>query len=158
MEKKAINIEFALIRITTEQFAIIEEDFIKDSQIRLATNFRFAAERKKQMVAVFTAFKLEANEKPFLIVEGGCHFKIKEDAWMPLFDKKANNITFPKEFIQHLTMLTVGTTRGILHAKTENTCYNKYLLPTINVTEMVKEDITFHFNNQENKKVKHNQS
>ena len=35
--------------------------------------------------------------------------------------------------------MTIGTTRGILHAKTEGTCFNKYVLPTINVTEIIKE-------------------
>jgi len=38
-------------------------------------------------------------------------------------------------------MLSVGTARGILHAKTENTPYNEFIIPLINVTEAVKADI-----------------
>jgi hypothetical protein len=45
-------------------------------------------------------------------------------------------------------MLTVGTARGVLHAKTENTKYNRYVLPTINVASMIKNDAVFNFGNE----------
>ena len=45
--------------------------------------------------------------------------------------------------MKHLSVITVGTARGVLHAKTENTPFNKFVLPTINVTELVKEDVSF---------------
>ena len=38
-------------------------------------------------------------------------------------------------------MLTIGTARGVLHSKTENTPYNKYLLPTLNVSDLVNNDL-----------------
>ena len=40
-------------------------------------------------------------------------------------------------------MLTIGTTRGVLHSKTENTPFNSFLLPTLNVNELVKKDVVF---------------
>lgn len=40
-------------------------------------------------------------------------------------------------------MLTIGTTRGVLHSKTENTPFNSFLLPTLNVMELVKKDVVF---------------
>jgi len=43
-------------------------------------------------------------------------------------------------------MLTAGALRRILHAKTEGTSFNKYVLPTINVTGIIKEDAKFSFN------------
>ena len=52
-------------------------------------------------------------------------------------------VSFPKGFMAHLAVITVGTTRGVLHAKTENSKFNKYFLPTINVNELVKNDISF---------------
>jgi hypothetical protein len=42
-------------------------------------------------------------------------------------------------------MLTIGTTRGVLHAKTEHTLFNQYLLPTINVNDIVKEAVEIEF-------------
>lgn len=66
-----------------------------------------------------------------------------------MFNSVTNTLVIPKGFLRHLAMLTVGTSRGILHAKTEGTCFNKYVLPTINVTLIIKEDATFNFNKLE---------
>jgi hypothetical protein len=43
-------------------------------------------------------------------------------------------------------MLTIGTSRGILHAKTEGTEFNKFILPTINVNQLVEKDAEFIIN------------
>jgi hypothetical protein len=40
-------------------------------------------------------------------------------------------------------MITVGTARGVLHAKTEGTTLNKFFIPTVNVVEMVTDDGAF---------------
>jgi hypothetical protein len=40
-------------------------------------------------------------------------------------------------------MLTTGTSRGVLFAKTEATQFSKFIVPTLNVTEMIKEDASF---------------
>ena len=77
---------------------------------------------------------------PFIIVEIGNHFQIEEIAWNS-FCQDAEKIVIPKEFATHLLVLTIGTLRGVLHSKTENTEYNNFVLPTINVTEMINSDV-----------------
>jgi hypothetical protein len=101
---------------------------------------RFGVDGKEKMIAVFTAFTYESNSKPFIVIEAGCHFKIKEEAWRDMYDLGKNTLKVAKGFLSHLTVLTVGTTRGILHTKTESTCFNRFVLPTINVSELIKED------------------
>lgn len=66
-----------------------------------------------------------------------------DDSWNSFEDVKNSELTIPKNFISHLVMLSIGSTRGVLHAKTENTMFNKFLLPTINVNELIKEDMKF---------------
>ncbi|BBE18654.1 hypothetical protein AQPE_2817 [Aquipluma nitroreducens] len=145
METKPTNISFSLQKVTTEQFAIIEEGFEEKGNIRVGINLRFAADDAKNMIAVFTAFNFDSNQKPFIIIEAGCHFMIEKEAWDQMFKAETNALNVPKGFLSHMTMITVGTARGILHAKTENTCFNKYVLPTVNVSEMIKEDVSFSF-------------
>ncbi|HOF21099.1 MAG TPA: hypothetical protein PLO24_07585 [Bacteroidales bacterium] len=145
--KKSIG--FSLKKVSTEQFAIIEEGFNDKGKIRLNTSLRYAADDIQKYVAVFTSFIFDSDTKPFLIVEASCHFKINDTAWIQMFNSVTNTLVIPKGFLRHLAMLTVGTSRGILHAKTEGTCFNKYVLPTINVTLIIKEDATFNFNKLE---------
>jgi hypothetical protein len=146
MDKKTNSIGFSLKKVSTEQFAIIEEGFNDKGKIRLNTSLRFAADDIQKYVAVFTSFTFDSDQKPFLIIEASCHFSIKDPAWNEMLKTDINTLVIPRGFLCHLAMLTVGTSRGILHAKTEGTCFNKYVLPTINVTEIIKEDASFSFN------------
>lgn len=133
------------MKITTEQFALIQDSFTEGAPIRIGTNIRFGVEKKAKMIAVFASFTYESNEKPFIIIEAGCHFQINEDAWNDMFIQEENTLKVARGFMCHLTVLTVGTARGILHAKTESTSFNRFALPTINITELIKDDVVIPF-------------
>lgn len=139
------QINFGLVKVTTEQFAILENNFQDQGPFNLNINFRFAADKEKKIIGVFAGFSFEIEEKPFLILEAGCHFSIIPDSWSKLLDTETNVLTVPKGLIQHLSVITVGTARGILHAKTEGSAYNRFHLPTINVAQMITEDQLFEF-------------
>ncbi|MCK4923117.1 MAG: hypothetical protein KAS71_18845 [Bacteroidales bacterium] len=151
MEKRDNQVSFALTRITTEQFATIESNYCDKDDIKLQSSFRFAADNKKRLVGVFTNFTFEVEQKTFMIIEAGCHFMIKPESWDELINSDGSILKIPKGIVQHLAMITVGTTRGILHAKTENTPFNQYYIPTINVAEMIKQDSVFEFKNDKEK-------
>ncbi len=142
MESRKDVVEFSIAKVITEQFAIIEKTFIEGEEINLNTNLRFGIDRDQRLVAAFTLFKFEQKEIPFLIVEVSCQFLIAPESWA-VFLKDDVTTTIPKGFMTHLGMTTVGTARGVLHTKTEGTRFNDFVLPTINVMEMVTADVTF---------------
>lgn len=136
-----ISIGFQLSKITTEQFAIIPDAYNKENpKIEMSIGVKFGLNREDKMIASFVTVSFEQRKKAFMIIEIANHFKIEDNAWNS-FNKSEREIIIPKGFAIHLVMLTVGTLRGTLHCKTENTEFNSFILPTINVTELVKEDI-----------------
>lgn len=145
MSLKQPSIGFSLLKISTEQFAIIEDGFNDKGVISVGTSLRYGADEKNKLIAVFSSFSFESEKKLFLIIEASCQFKITDDAWENMLEQESKLLRVPQGFLSHLAVLTIGTTRGILHAKTEGTCFNKYVLPTINVTEIIKEDAIFSF-------------
>ncbi len=150
MDNKSTSIGFALANITTEQFATLKDNLPPEgAEVGIALNFRFSVNEKNKMIGVFTSFAFQSEEKQFLMVEGGCHFKIKPEDWDNMLNTDQTELTAPKGLLCHLATIAVGTTRGILHAKTENTDFNKYHLPTINVVEVVDEDSVFKFKKDE---------
>jgi hypothetical protein len=140
---KIINnpIEFSLRKISTEQFAVIQEAYLgSGEEIQIGIDLRFGIDTENIGIVAFVKVHFEQEKSPFLLVEVGNHFVIDNTAWES-FQKKDNGLVLPKGFASHLVMLTIGTLRGVLHSKTENTKFNKFLLPTINVTELIKDDI-----------------
>ena len=136
------KIGFNLTKINTQQFAIIEDAYNSDSDefgIEIKLGFGIDSENTAIMSSVNVQF--EQNKNPFLIIEASCEFDIIDEFWKG-FDIN-DSITIPKGFMAHLAMITVGTTRGVLHSKTKDTKFNEFILPTINVAEMIKEDGVF---------------
>ncbi|TQD40291.1 hypothetical protein [Haloflavibacter putidus] len=137
------KIGFSLKKITTEQFAIIESAFKEGEDVQFSVNAKYGINEEDKMVAVLVSPAFYQNEKAFLVLEMACHFKIVDDTWESFKNKDKTKLSIPVGFIRHLIMLTIGTARGVLHSKTENTPFNDFLMPTINVTEIVKSGVAF---------------
>ena len=141
MENKE-HISFILRKITTEQFAIIESAFDKSKDnIELTNGVRFDFNFDKRIISVFLSGNFNQDKGPFLLLEIGCYFEIIKEDWDKLYSGDKAEIKLPLGIVRHLVMLSTGTLRGVLHAKTENTPFNIFFLPTINVNDLVKEDI-----------------
>ena len=147
------QITFALRNITTEQFAIIENAFDKNIEnVELGNSLRFGFNLEKRIVTVLLTVNFSQDKGPFLILEIGCYFEIIKEHWDDLYNPEFDEIKLPLEIARHLVVLAMGTLRGVLHAKVENTPFNMFILPTINVTELVTEDIVIKTNDAIEKK------
>lgn len=139
MEKKTIG--FALKGIKTDQFATFEENFSKKKEANLTTELQFKINKESKQIGVYATFSFDHTKKVFLKIQVSCHFEILPDAWDELL--KESKIIFPKGFITHLAVLTIGTARGVLHCKTDGTDFNTYILPTLDISKMLTEDVEF---------------
>ncbi|MCB0605075.1 MAG: hypothetical protein KDC52_14170 [Ignavibacteriae bacterium] len=141
METENTSVGFALQGIKTEQFAILEENYSSKKEIGLGTGLQFRVDNQNKQIGTFLGFEFVQGKKVFLKIQVSCHFKIEETAWNSFVQE--DKLVVPKGFLAHLAMITIGTTRGVLFAKTEGTPFSKYIIPTINVAEMIKEDASF---------------
>lgn len=144
--KNDINqIGFRLSKISTEQFAMLDIDIDKQLDIGLGTQIGFGLDEKNKSLIVIAQFKFQQEKNTFLIIEVACHFRIADNTWSSIINDKKKSIKFPKDLVSHLVVITVGTTRGVLHARTENTKYNEFILPTVNVNSLITSDLQLEF-------------
>lgn len=134
-------VPFRLVRVNTEEFATFPEIEIQEDCIELKTGVTYAIDDENKAVKCVIRILFECSEKAFIVLQSSCEFEIEPEAWSKWLNAKNTKLTIPKGFARHLAVLTLGTSRGILHSKTENTQFNQFLLPTTNVNELVKEDI-----------------
>ena len=133
---------FAFVGIKTDQFAIIDEAYKKTGPLKITTNLSYGINEVDKTIAVEVGFNFIKKETPFLIIGVQAFFEITKEGWEKIYNVENKQVVIPKKLISHLTVLTIGTTRGILHAKTEGTPYNSIILPTVNVNDLVTEDVT----------------
>ena len=140
MEAKK-NISFRLLNIVTEQFATFEvENSTANNDLK--SELQFSINPDNRVVACKMNFQFLHDAKPIVVLSLVCNFEVEEKSWNEniLSPKK---ITLAKHFLEHLCVITVGTERGVLNAKTENTAFNKFIIPTLNVSDLVEKDIVF---------------
>ena len=143
MNEQKIQIPFALIGIQTLEFATLKELYSDENpNVEIGINAEFGIKTLEVYeITCTTEVSFLQDDKPFLKIKIACNFSIKPEQWKEYIHKKHQSICFPKGFTDHLLMLSFGTLRGVLHAKTEGTIFNKFLLPTINVTTLSEGDL-----------------
>jgi len=139
--KKADKISFQLVSITTDEFATFKENFdpVKTGfEINLGLDIRVNDEQK--IVGMFTRIIFEQKSKPVLLLKSGCTLQL-----YPSFRESQTTdrtLNLPVDLLTHFLVIAVGTARGIVHAK-KPAWLSDILLPTLNVSTMIKEDIRF---------------
>lgn len=141
------SIKFRLVRLSTDQFAVLKDMYKPNAPVGVYTKLSFGAEEKEKIVVVSASFRFESdeNQAPFIILETKAFFQIKPESWGNMYDAEASTLSLEKGFARHLGVIVVGTSRGILHARTEGTDMNHVILPLINVEEIINEDIIINF-------------
>jgi hypothetical protein len=145
MKKEKNEVGFSLQGIKTEQFAIFEENFVLKKEVSFETGLEFKVDQINKQIGVFFEVKFKQGKKLFIKISVSCHFKIKQESW-DAFLMDSNILKIEKGFLSHLAMLTIGTTRGVLFAKTEGTQFSKFIIPTLNVNDIITEDAVFSLN------------
>lgn len=134
---------FALNRIFVNQFAIVDESYAETEgeNILFTHGMDIGGDDTNRILSFTMKVDFKKDDKIFLIIEAGCEFRIEPDSWKSLETESGKRKLLPKQLGSHLVGLTISTVRGILYAKTQNTVFNKFFIPLINIQELVKEDM-----------------
>lgn len=130
-------IPFRISKIKVNQFASFEDKFIENEDFDCKTDVHFALNSDIKTIVCrldlqyiqhdLTILKLDVESLFFIANQGTEEFK--------------NLKKIPKEFLQYLATIAIGTSRGIIFAKTEGTKFSKTVLPPINLTTFITEDM-----------------
>jgi len=141
MKKNSNSVPFKLLDITTEQFAVFQENHEVGNyefDIDLKTTVNISSEQK--VVGILTKYSFSQKAGIVVVLECGCHFELDENYWNDNIDN--NILTLDKGLLTHFLVLTVGTSRGVLHVKKPKWLENM-MLPTLNVTSVINENAQF---------------
>lgn len=79
------------------------------------------------------------NEEIILLLKISTFFEIEKEAFNDFYNSK-RDFSINKDFLRHMATISVGTARGVIFAKSENTQIANIVLPPINLMEAIKDD------------------
>jgi len=129
--------KFKMFGIHLDQFAILCEDSKEEIGMNVSLNFKYADEGRK--VACVVAFNFISESEKVMVLKVTCEFEIQEDDWKTF--RKEDKIIIPRDLLEFFAVHTIGTARGVLFCKTENTQFNYIVIPPVNVSEMGLKDL-----------------
>lgn len=146
-EKASHRVNFALVRIITENIDLIPDSFEEGKPAKINTELNFGLDRDKHLVKVLHKNIFQQDEEAFIEIEVACIFTVDEESWQLFSNKEEGKFILPKGLAGHLAMLTASTARGILHNKTEGKPFNRYFIPANNVNDMLPSDVVMPLEN-----------
>ena len=143
MKESKKGVGFALQGIKTEQFEIFEDNFQESQKATMTTNIQFALNTADLVIVVFFQIEFKQSENVLLKFVLSSHFKVEKASWTEFENNTESKIIVPKGVLAHLSAISASTARGVLFAKTEGTPLSRFIVPLINVAEMIPEDAVF---------------
>ena len=139
------KIPFRIFKIENDPIDL-HADLIEDiAQLELEFQVAFNGNLKNRIVGCKTDYVF--RQKNNVIVSAltvYCYFMIQEDF---VKSKVQNNkLLLSKDFLRYLSTISVGTARGIQHAKTQGTILNSLVIPPINLMEVNIQDFVLESN------------
>lgn len=141
------QIQFGFAKIETTRFSLNKALYDKDTVISFQSNIGFGIIPEHQILGISLGFQFLHQEKqPFLDLELAFDFKIEEQSWKNFIDKNNVQICFPLKFATHLAVIVVGTARGVMHERIGNSELGKFIIPPVDLTQLIKGDIIMKLN------------
>jgi hypothetical protein len=134
------QLRYAWYKIITDEFALTEQrnDPSQPGQMGIDLDFNYVEDH---LVSVRAKCLFYQNEKLLLVIAVSCIFGIYPEDWIKLYNSNTQFLTLSIPFAQHLAAQTIGVTRGVLHARTENQPLNSIIIPPIDLEALVMNTI-----------------
>lgn len=146
---KDLQIGFELLEITRRSFNLVAGVDLVATDYELVVQLGFGASPDARRVQAVPQISFRTGETTFLTLDLIVTFGITEEAWQEMTNEDGN-LRLPLGFARHLGVIGLGTARGFLAAKLEgDPDYGKLVLPTVDLTSTVMEDIVISFGEEE---------
>lgn len=142
------SIPYRISHIETIQFAIFPDNFVNGQEVMVNTNCGYNVRSDLNQVRNVISVNYIQDEKLLLVVQLACYYDIAPEGFEAI--KKEGKI--PVDFLRYMGSISVGTMRGVIHAKTEGTVLNPVVMPPINLEDMIKNDLLIEDQPQADKK------
>lgn len=136
-----MSIGFNLSKVVAERFDVFEQLFDeKQDNITLNTVLNTGFNPQNHELAFSIEVQFQQGENVFIIAQITHYYHFEKELLIKLHLNQ-NSIKLQKDFAKHLIVLTIGSLRGYLKAKLEDSKLSLLHLPLIEIKKLVDKDL-----------------
>ena len=113
------SLRFSFYKITTDEFALTGEKYDPALNAEMSIGLGFNAMIEEKVVIIQVKCLFYQHGKLLIVIAVSCAFKVEDEDWNKIYHEENKSFELARHLALHMTSLTVGTARGVLHAKTE---------------------------------------
>jgi len=134
------SIPFRIAKIAIDDFSFDNQfKACSDASIEIVSSFSFGVDIKEYIIKCDSEYKYIFSEKEILLLKISSFFEIEPEPFNDFYNSKGDFV-INKDFLRHMATISVGTARGVILTKSENTPIAIIILPPINLMEAIKDD------------------
>lgn len=138
------KIPFRIFKIENDPIELHADLVDKNSIIEFSFQVSFNGDLKNRIIGCKTDYVFKQKDTIISSLTVYCYFMIEKEF---VKSKTVNNkLELSKDFLRYLATISVGTARGIQHAKTQGTDLNSMVIPPINLVSMDIQDFVIEEN------------
>lgn len=141
-----MEIPYRIVQIVTSKFEQHPDLLEIGSDIQIGSGYNFAINPIEHRIRCESEYLFTQAANSLLNLKLVCTFEVEEPAFEALITDKV--ITVPVEFLRYMATICVGTARGDIHARTEGSILSNYVLPPINLVEIIKDPLVIKLTEQ----------
>lgn len=134
------GIPFRIAKISIDDFSFDNQfEACSDVSLEIVSSFSFGVDMKDYIIKCDGEYQYLFNEEIILLLKISTFFEIEKEAFNDFYNSK-RDFSINKDFLRHMATISVGTARGVIFSKSENTPIANIVLPPINLMEAIKDD------------------
>lgn len=135
------SVQFDLAKIINDQFAILEPSIDNSQDGEMKLDFSFNSVIDGMYIAIQVRCELLQDEKITVMIESTFIYQIPSKDWALIYKPENKTVILPISSALAMTSMAIGAIRGIFHEKTEKQIGEGIILPSVNLKEIIKEDV-----------------
>lgn len=137
---KQIQVRFRLTDIKQLQFVNLTDQW-PEGEMQIGNQLQFSSETEKRIIHCTASFEFKKNDITQLMLTVRSSFEFEREGWSAMYQLQGDRWVVPAGLVQHLADVTIGAARGILAVRSEETGLPKLMLPLLNPSQMIKDNL-----------------
>lgn len=134
-------IRFDIASIVTDEFAIPESGHSRSDEGEMKVNFSFNSLAEEKLIIIQVKCLFYHDDKLIIVVAVSFGYRVHPEDWGLLYNAVTNKVKLPLATALQMASMSIGAVRGILHAKTAHLAMGSIIVPSVNLKDMMREDI-----------------